>query len=102
MSLLNGVPNKTAFWELSCYSHCPSCGWGSKDLGPAVKDPSLEKALEAEAAILCKKATTLKEAADKVAADKIAAANADKLFLERLGIDIETTSPWPMLGKIDR
>lgn len=71
MSLLNGVPNKTAFWELSCYDHCPSCGWGSKALGPAVCNPSLEKALEAEAAILCKKASSLKEAADKIVCEQL-------------------------------
>ena len=65
MSLLHGERGATRFWDLSAFSHCPKCGWGDSELGARVHEPSLELALETQAALLHEQAADLKEAADK-------------------------------------
>ena len=64
LSLLSGERDGH-FWDLSAFEHCPNCGWGSPTLGAGVDNPALDRSLESEAAILCKKAAAAKEAADK-------------------------------------
>ena len=36
------------------------------------------------------------------AQDKLGKADAERLYLEEAGIQLETKTPWPMLGRIDR